>query len=147
MAICRRLATPSLDAKIRGLALAYPVIHHAEGYEQTHRNALGPAHEKDFAEAVKELDLDSRVTPAHVPTYLYTTAEDDLVPVGNSFRYAQALIRCKVPCSLHVYPFGRHGSSCGDEEIANGFARRKAGMDHWCEECADFLRLYCEEPF
>lgn len=48
----------------------------------------------------------SSVTP---PTFLFHTANDDLVPVSNTLNYAQTLDTFKIPFEVHIYPDGVHG--------------------------------------
>lgn len=48
----------------------------------------------------------SQFTP---PTFLFHTANDDLVPVSNTLNYAQTLNEFHVPFEVHIYPKGVHG--------------------------------------
>lgn len=48
----------------------------------------------------------SSVTP---PTFLFHTANDDLVPVSNTLNYAQTLDKYSIPFEVHIYPKGVHG--------------------------------------
>jgi dipeptidyl aminopeptidase/acylaminoacyl peptidase len=43
------------------------------------------------------------------PTWLTHTGDDTVVPVENSIRFYQALIRNKIPAEMHLYPKGNHG--------------------------------------
>ena len=86
--------------------LCYPVIasDEAVSHKGSYLNLLGDR----YAEREKyspEL-LVTRDTP---PAFIWHTAADDVVPCENSYRYATALARAKVPCELHIFPEGQHG--------------------------------------
>jgi acetyl esterase/lipase len=61
-------------------------------------------------------NVPDHVGPATPPTFLWHTAEDGPVPVGNALAYAGACARHGVPFSLHVFPSGRHGLGLAAEE-------------------------------
>lgn len=90
------------------LVLIYPVISMTE--ELTHKgsrnNLLGtvptPAQIELFS---NELQVNDK-TP---PTWLTHTGDDKVVPVENSIRFYQALVKNNVPAEMHLYPYGNHG--------------------------------------
>lgn len=77
-----------------------------------------------------ELSLETSVTACNPPTFLWSTADDQAVPVENSLLYAMALRRHKVPFALHVYPTGRHGL---------GLAAEYATPSDWTHRCGQWL--------
>lgn len=88
--------------------LFYPVVTAQPGV--THKgsveNLCGPnATEADIALYSNELHVDANTPPA----FIMLSADDTTVPVENSIRYFQALVKAGVPASLHVYPTGNHG--------------------------------------
>lgn len=109
--------------------LCYPVISFSPPY--THQgsvhNLLGP---EPSPELVHSLSLETRVSPATPPTFLWHTADDEGVPVQNSLLFASALSQHKVPYSLHVFPHGRHGL---------GLAHGHPEVALWKEACASWL--------
>ncbi len=90
-------------------------------------NLLGP--EPDPA-LVKNLSLETTVTAQNPPTFLWSTAEDPVVPVEHSLRYALALHAQRVPFALHVYPKGGHGMALAPEN---------APVSDWTGRCANWL--------
>ncbi len=50
------------------------------------------------------------------PVFLWSTVEDELVPVENSLFFAQRLQEHHIPYELHLYTHGRHGLSLGKRE-------------------------------
>ncbi len=98
--------------KPTGMILSYPVI---SGLDYAHRgsfhNILGDR--RDDEDARRELSLEYRTSEKTVPTFIWTTAEDQLVPVQNSILFAEALATQGTPFELHIYPTGAHGASLG----------------------------------
>lgn len=86
--------------------LCYPVIScdAAIWHKGSFDSLLGEriADIKDFS---PELLVDAETPKA----FIWHTAEDPGVPVGNSYRYAEALSRYRIACELHVFPEGPHG--------------------------------------
>lgn len=90
------------------IILVYPVISMKD--ELTHNgsreNLLGTsASEEDITNFSNELQVNSE-TP---PTWLTHTGDDTVVPVENSIRFYQELIKNKIPSEMHLYPKGNHG--------------------------------------
>jgi acetyl esterase/lipase len=52
---------------------------------------------------------EKQVTPDTPPCFIWSTAEDRVVPVENSLAFAAALSRNKVPFDLRIYDRGAHG--------------------------------------
>ncbi|MGV9378152.1 alpha/beta hydrolase [Nonomuraea sp. NPDC003707] len=114
-----------------GLAvLCYPVaaLTGPAAHQGSAANLLGP----DAPEPVRsELSLGDRVGPATPPMFLWHTADDEAVPVENTFQVARSLARHRIPLEVHVYPTGRHGL---------GLAEADPVVGDWTGRCAAFLR-------
>ena len=106
--------------------LCYPVISFLdEPHVGSAENLLGPdLTEQDRAALSLERLVDGR-TP---PTFLWSTADDEAVPVSNSLRYAQALVDAGVSTELHVLPHGRHGLGLAPD------VPEVAGWSRLCEQ-------------
>ncbi len=136
-----------LDCKVKAVGLCYPVISSETGYKDSHENLLQGYTEETKQELLKVLDLDKAVGGQTPPTFIWTTAEDNIVPSENSLLFALALARNKIPYELHVYPQGPHGLSTCDFEVNNlreSYLKKNA---QWLNDCADFFRLYTEDKF
>lgn len=71
-------------------------------------------------EDVEYFSLEKHVTANTPPCFIWQTAEDDLVPVENSYLYAMALRKSKVPFAHYVFPYGHHGLSVATEDFYRG---------------------------
>ncbi len=110
--------------------VCYAVI--ALGEDFTHagsmKNLLG---ENADLELVKSLSNEKQVTAETAPCFVWSTAEDSVVPVENSLRFVSALAKAGVPVELHVFPQGRHGIGLGADI---------PGASQWPDLCHDWLR-------
>jgi acetyl esterase/lipase len=90
------------------MILVYPVISMKD--ELTHAgsrtNLLGKSPEPGNILLFSNEMQVNKNTP---PTWLTHTGDDTVVPVENSIRFYQALIRNKIPAEMHLYPKGNHG--------------------------------------
>ncbi len=90
------------------MVLVYPVISMTD--ELTHggsrKNLLGSNPAPDQIQLFSnELQVNTKTPPA----WITHTGDDTVVPVENSIRFYQALIRNKVAAEMHLYPSGNHG--------------------------------------
>ncbi len=94
--------------------LAYPVISMTDGitHQGSRRNLLGATPDTALVEL---LSNEKRVTGRTPPTFLFTTADDNVVPAANTLLFAEALDRAKVAYELHVFPHGPHGVGLASE--------------------------------
>lgn len=110
------------------LVLCYPVVSFSRARHQgSIENLLGP---DATDEQIVALSLETLVTPATPPTFLWHTADDEKVPVEHSLLFAGALGRAGVPFALHVYPHGRHGLGLATDDPVVG---------SWTALCASWL--------
>lgn len=104
----------------------YPVISSGEfAHRGSFNNLVG---EDPIAQ--KAMSLELTVSPRNPPTFLWSTADDQAVPVENSLLYAAALRKNGVDFALHIYPHGRHGL---------GLASEDATVSDWADRCAHWL--------
>ncbi len=138
--ISNRASVP-LDTDVAAVGLCYPVI---DDHDESFDNLLCGYEGTEKAALKKSLCLSSLVTKDTPPTFIWTTAEDRLVPPQNTLRYALALADHGVPYELHVYPKGGHGMASGSMEI-NDDKEAAAILSVWPKDMARFFRSYCKE--
>lgn len=139
----------SLDAKLKGIGLAYPVISYEDGEMGTYRNLL-KGYEEEEKEILREkLSLEKHITKENPPAYVFATGNDQVVPVSNAIRYASALYKNGVMCELHIFPNGAHGFSSGDKETCTttSYLDPTGRVRYWTDECASFFRGFVKESF
>ncbi len=116
-----------LECDPKAVALSYAVINNQSG---TFDNLLFSYPESEKNDLKKRLMADKLVGKHTPPTFIWTTAEDSVVPPTNSLDYASALTKANVPFELHIYPKGNHGKSSGAKEI-NYPADDVSAYDEW----------------
>jgi acetyl esterase/lipase len=109
--------------------LGYPVVSMLMPTHSGSRiNLIGADASEELRAATS---LETLVTDAAPPFFVWHTAEDEGVPVEHSYRLGTALAAAGVPHALHVYPRGAHGIGLG---AGSGLA------EHWTRDCAEWLR-------
>jgi acetyl esterase/lipase len=111
------------------MILVYPVISMSGNF--THKgsrnNLLG---EHPAPELIKKYSSELQVSPHTPPTFLVHSSDDLAVPVENSLRFYQALVKHGVSAEMHVYPNGGHGYSLALDD---------GHLKHWPELLVQWL--------
>ena len=109
--------------------LCYPVITLGDA---THHGSLDNLLGEDPDPVVVEsLSNEKQVTAATPPTFLFSTTDDEAVPVENSLMFYAALRRYGVPAEMHLYEHGQHGV---------GLAQKDPVLSSWTERLNDWLK-------
>ncbi len=118
----------NLPARPDAMILCYPVINSGEyAHNGSFEQLLGTAESTPVREY---LSLENRVDDKTPPTFLWHTWNDPLVPVENSWRFANALRKQNITTETHFFFEGHHGIG-----LAKGYS-----AERWLELAADFLR-------
>jgi len=113
------------------LVLAYPWIG-AVGADFSHLNycqLFNLMNQCDALRAAYSPEL--FVTKDTPPTFIYHTFNDQTVPVEQSLRFYDALVKASVPSELHIFADGAHGSGLGKGDPA---------LDQWPGLMENWLR-------
>jgi acetyl esterase/lipase len=88
--------------------LCYPLISMInQPHDQTRRTLVG---DSPPIELLRRLSGELQVSAGLPPCFIWHTNEDRMVPVEHSLRFAAALQAHGVPCELHLYQRGDHGT-------------------------------------
>ncbi|MBM6614925.1 alpha/beta hydrolase [Desemzia sp. RIT804] len=102
-----------------------------------------PAILKSFAEVMKidAPSLDTCVTKETPPTFLFSTFEDNVVPIENSLLYLRALEEHEIPFESHIFQKGLHGLSLATKWFGN----KETMLDHrfatWFPSCIEWMEI------
>ncbi len=129
------------DSKpVQASVLCYPVI--SSDPNVTHIESIENVSGRSLAEeALPAFSCDKLVSGNTPPTYLWTTVEDQLVPVMNTILYAQALAQHGIPMELHIYPHGPHGLATADEETCDDLSPDAARAHQWLANVKQWLKV------
>ncbi len=110
--------------------LGYPVISmdSAICHKGSRDNLLG---KKAAAAKLNFFSSDMQVTAQTPPTFLVHASDDKSVPVENSIRFYQALIKNMVNAELHIYQNGGHGFGLHNATTS----------DAWFERLTTWMRV------
>lgn len=124
-----------------GLVLCYPVITSGKNAHRGSFEALLGEKCQD-EENLNLVSLEKQVTANTPPTFLWHTFTDIAVPVENSFMFAEALLKNKIPVEMHIYPNGVHGLSLGTEETkrVDNDMHIQTEVTNWIEMAARWIK-------
>ena len=105
------------------LVLSYPVITLEDPFvhKGSRQYLLGDSPDPKLVEL---LSPEKHVTKETPPTFIYSTTDDQTVPIMNSVMFYAALVAAKVPAEMHIFGHGPHGTG-----LAPGFPDLKGWPD------------------
>jgi acetyl esterase/lipase len=113
------------------LVLGYPWIG-AISSDTSHLSYCKQFNLMDRCESLRvAYSPDLFVTKDTPPTFLYHTFTDQTVPVEQSLRFYEALVKAGVPSEMHIFANGGHGSGLGKGDPA---------LDQWPNLLENWLR-------
>ncbi len=125
---------------VNATILGYPVISADPqfGHMGSFDNLTGK--EVRTPEEMEKFSCDKLVTKKTPPAFLYHMAGDELVPAMNSIAYAQALLCRNIPCELHIYPHGYHGTSTCDAQTGDDLSADALHSAAWLADARAWLK-------
>ncbi|MCR5785922.1 MAG: alpha/beta hydrolase [Eubacterium sp.] len=125
--------------------LGYPLADFRERFEgRTDRmceKALLGTEEPD-EESLDKVATMMQDTANFPPTFIWTTAMDEMVPCSNSLKLALSLSENGVPFELHVFERGYHALSCADESSAVVKGQLKPEISQWLNLCQTWMKRH-----
>lgn len=76
------------------------------------------------------------------PTFIWHTADDNLVYVSNSLKFASQLTKNKIPYELHIFESGVHGSSLCDKTTARDESHINPHCSVWFDLVIDWIKKH-----
>jgi acetyl esterase/lipase len=103
---------PDISARPDLVILGYPVISFVDGYRPgafvgSVDNFFGQNNPNETLR--RQFSNELHVEPEHPPVFIWTTADDSLVPFTHSTLFAEACHRAGVPVEYTLFPHGPHG--------------------------------------
>ena len=114
------------------LLLAYPVV---TAGKYAHRDSFVQLTGTQDVAAHQRFTLEDKITPATPPVFVWHTMEDETVPVENALLLLSALHKAGVPCEVHLFEKGCHGTSISTPEVDADSAHRH----HWVKLAVEWL--------
>ncbi len=125
---------------VQASVLCYPVItaDPKVAHLGSFQNLLGA--EVLTSEQEEKFSCDRRVSEKTPPAFLWHTSEDNVVPVANTLRYAEALSRYQIPFAVRIYPFGWHGLATADDVTNDNLPAKIAPAKQWLTDAKAWLQ-------
>ena len=118
-------AYDSISIRPDKVTLCYPVISFLKEDHEPSFQALTGGNES----LREHLSIEKQVDPDYPKTFIWTNADDSLVPPSNTTRMAEALSGMGIEHETHIYPQGEHGCGLGQGTSAEG----------WFEDMLSFM--------
>lgn len=112
--------------------LAYPVV---TAGEHAHRGSFIRLSGSEDPADHQKFTLEDKITPDTPPVFVWHTMEDATVPVENTLLLLAALRKNRVPCEVHLFEKGVHGTSISTAEVDAASAHRA----HWVQLAVEWL--------
>ncbi len=107
------LGTRAYEYNVKGMVLCYPVISLGEyRHDQTAYNFMGGEYNEKL---INEYSVNKCVSKNTVPCYVWTTENDELVDVHNTYMLIDELKKNGIYYESMIYPNGKHGLALADE--------------------------------
>ncbi|AGF55656.1 acetyl esterase/lipase [Clostridium saccharoperbutylacetonicum] len=91
-------------------------------------------------EYLKKLSPVNHVCQNTPPTFMWHTANDELVSVRNSINFATELSKNKIPYELHIFEAGSHGLALCNEVTAKDETQIKPEVQVWFDMALTWLK-------
>ncbi|OQO71001.1 acetylesterase [Enterococcus villorum] len=107
-----------------------------------------PAILKSFSEVMQigAPSLETTVSHNTPPTFLFSTFEDNVVPIENSLRYLVALEENEVPFETMIFQKGKHGLSLASEWYGAKEEMVDQRFARWFNSCTEWMELNWNQP-
>ena len=102
-----------------------------------------PATLKSFSKImrIESESLHTLIDKSTPPTFIFSTFEDQLVPIDNTTKYIEALELNDVPFEAHIFQKGKHGLALGDKRTNMGEADKiEPAFAKWFPLCMMWLK-------
>ncbi|MGN0586775.1 MAG: alpha/beta hydrolase [Oscillospiraceae bacterium] len=132
------LGAAAEDIRPDGQILCYPVITAGEKrHDGSIRNITGGSIDNDLARLVSP---ENNVTADVPPTFIWSTFDDELVPVENTIMFTAALAEHKVPFTSHIFSHGVHGLALSDDSTANYDGHINGECAKWFDMALEWIK-------
>jgi acetyl esterase/lipase len=117
-------ARPNFSILIYGVLSMQSITHSG-----SKKNLLG---DNPSQELIDKFSNELHINTSTPPAFIVHSQDDKSVPVENSIRYYQALVKNGIPAELHIYEKGGHGYGMALD--------RKSTESTWTEACVKWLK-------
>lgn len=119
--------------KPAGVLLGYPVISPQLGFPPTATTLA------QWTDTPDTFAAEQHVSQHNQPTFAWVTADDQLVPAGNTLSYVNAMWQMQRPVELHMFDHGPHGLALSTPVTAGKSSHANPHVAHWFELALEWI--------
>ncbi|MCD8119583.1 MAG: alpha/beta hydrolase [Lachnospiraceae bacterium] len=93
-------------------------------------------------ELLKEISPALQVNAQTPPTFLWATADDELVPIRNTLAMAQGLADHQIPFEVHIFERGHHGLALATQATAKRKSQILPSAGKWVPMAGEWLKQW-----
>jgi acetyl esterase/lipase len=150
----KELGIPKEMLKLNAVILAYPagldfvtmyevfkgrIGRGVEVFRKMVSLLLGSSEEGISVDKLREVSPITYVDSNTPPTFIWTTADDPIVPVESIIAYVYTLARNNVPFELHIFGHGVHGLSLSTRTTAKTLDQIDTRVAKWVDLALSWL--------
>lgn len=98
--------------------------------------------EEPSDELLREISPALQVNDHTPPTFLWATADDELVPIQNTLTMAQGLAEHQIPFEVHIFERGHHGLAMASQATAKRKSQILRTVDKWVPMAGAWLEQW-----
>lgn len=128
-----------------GMILCYPVITFGEkAHIGSAKNFLGNKFKDD--QQRKKYSIENRVNENTLPTFIWCTKEDELVPYENTLLMEEKLKKYEIKHIVKIFENGQHGLALADEStmVNNNKKLINKDVQQWVKIADEFIESLIE---
>lgn len=123
------------NLKPNALVLSYPVVTLIDDTHEGTKNVITGCNKS----LEKLLSIELNVSSDYPKTYLWSTKEDELVPISNTIMLDEALKKNGVYHKTHIFEHGCHGLALGNKLTVPFGTKENDEISIWINEALEFL--------
>ncbi len=116
--------------------LGYPVIDLDAGFPTS------PTVIEKWTDDPDRYQASKHVNDSNVPTFIWHTMDDPMVPAQNSINYSLALKRHHISQEIHLFAHGPHGMDIANKLVAHHKDGSQPHVAHWVTLADEWLQEY-----
>lgn len=116
------------DTRIKGIVLGYPVIT-ARSFR--HQGSFENLLQENFELLQENVSMEEVIDENFPETFVFTTVDDQTVPVQNTLLLVNRLVEVGVRVEAHLFPSGVHGLALANEVTKSAPEYRNDAVAAW----------------
>ena len=122
----------------KGIILGYPLVSTKD--DITHNDSMEFLKEDKNILDIKRYSEEDEVNESSLPMFVFTTSNDNVVNISNTFNLCQMYSKYNLKYELHILGQGPHGLSLGTKESATTPNDISSNFSKWLHLVIEFMK-------